>query len=208
MSKRLDGADDVGGGTDSELMLRVRGGDLYALGLLFVRYQAKVHAWCFRLTDDRHTADDLVQDTFLRILRYRHAFSGDAAFSTWLYRIARNVCLDHLANLRRNSDAQEQLHGRAAAETGPAAAYEDGRLAILDAALMRLPIEKREVLVLSRYHDLRYEDIAQVCNCSVGAVKARVHRAIRHLRDLYNELECQDNEMRDSERTDSRRSHG
>ncbi len=203
MNARLDGADDGGCGTDSDLMLRVRGGDLRALGLLFMRHQAQVHAWCFRLTDDRHTADDLVQDTFLRILRYRHAFSSDAAFSTWLYRIARNVCLDHLANLRRRSEAQEKLHGRAAAETSTAAAHEDDRLAILDAALMRLPIEKREVLVLSRYHDLRYEDIAQVCNCSVGAVKVRVHRAIRHLRKLYNELECQDHEMRASERTDS-----
>ena len=203
MNARLDGADDGGCGTDSDLMLRVRGGDLRALGLLFMRHQSKVHAWCFRLTDDRHTADDLVQDTFLRILRYRQAFSGDAAFSTWLYRIARNVCLDHLANLRRRSDAQEQLHGRAAAATSTAAAHEDGRLAILDVALMRLPIEKREVLVLSRYHDLRYEEIAQVCNCSVGAVKVRVHRAIRHLRKLYNELECQDHEMRASERTDS-----
>ncbi len=203
MSARRDGADDGGRETDSELMLQVRGGDLRALGLLFIRHQAKVHAWCFRLTNEKHTADDLVQDTFLRILRYRHAFSGDAAFSTWLYRIARNVCLDHLAILRRRSDVQEQLHGRAAAENDQAAVQEDGRLAILDAALMRLPIEKREVLVLSRYHDLRYEDIAQVCNCSVGAVKVRVHRAIRHLRKLYNELECQDHEMRASERTDS-----
>ena len=71
-------------------------GDLDALGVLFNRHHARVHALCYRLTGDASVADDLVQESFLRVLKYRKGFGARAAFTTWLYRLVRNVCMDHM----------------------------------------------------------------------------------------------------------------
>lgn len=193
--------------TDVELMLRVRGGDLHALGLLFTRYQAKVHSWCFRMVGDAMGADDLVQETFLRVLRFRHTFKGQSRFTTWLYRIARNVCLDHVGTDQRSvSIGERALRGLpgGVGEAGVAPATDERHLANLEEALHRLESSKREALILSRYHDMRYDEIAAVCDSTVGAIKARVHRAIKELRQIYRDLEREDYEVRAGSTTDRR----
>lgn len=177
--------------TDNQLMLQVRGGDRDALGVLFERHHAKVHALCYRMTNSRSAAADLVQEAFLRILRYRHSYAGDARFTTWLYRLARNVCLDYVRSVEREAAGARRWEVEARTDPGQAAT-EVERLDLLQQALHRLPADKREVLILSRYHDLRYEDIARVCGCSVGAVKVRVHRALNELRESYRALERQE----------------
>ncbi len=192
--------------TDVQLILNVRGGDLHALGVLFLRHHQQVHQWCYRMTGNTVVADDMVQDVFLRILRLRHNFAGTAKFTTWLYRVARNVCLDFLASTKR----QEAARGRLARESALASSVADTGdrcLGLLEVALQRLPVEKREVLILSRYHDMRYEEIAEVCGCSVGAVKTRVHRALKQLRRLYHDLEQADYDVRPGSTTNRRRSH-
>ncbi len=193
--------------TDIELMLRVRGGDLHALGLLFTRHQVKVHSWCFRTLGDATGADDLVQETFLRVLRFRHTFKGQSRFTTWLYRIARNVCLDHVGTDQRRASIRERALRGLPGQAGVAPATDERRLANLEEALRRLESSKREALILSRYHDMRYDEIAAVCDSTVGAIKARVHRAIKELRQIYRDLEREDYEVRAGSTTDRRRSH-
>ncbi len=190
--------------TDIELMLKVRGGDLHALGLLFLRHQSKVHSWCFRMIGDATGADDLVQETFLRVLRFRHTFKGQSRFTTWLYRVVRNVCLDHVGTHQRRASLHERALVR---EAGVAPATDERHLANLEEALHRLEPAKREALILSRYHDMRYDEIAAVCDSTVGAIKARVHRAIKELRQIYRDLEREDYEVRPGSTTDRRRSH-
>lgn len=180
-----------GGKTDLELMAAVCRGELDALGVLFERHRARVHALCYRLTGDAAVADDLVQETFLRILKYRKGFAGRAAFTTWLYRLARNVCVDHLrgeARIRRRTDRarQEQPWQR-----GEDPIEFDYRLATLRAALYELPPDKREVLVLSRFEGLSYAEIADVCGTTEAAIKARAHRAMRELRQTFEKLELE-----------------
>lgn len=191
--------------TDIRLMLKVRGGDLHALGVLYARHQAKVYALCYRMTGESHVAEDLVQETFLRVLRYRHSFLGESQFTTWLYRIARNVTLSHLESTKREASLGRQWldHRTIVGDPGDAE-----RLAMVEEALTRLPPDKREVLVFSRYHGMRYAEIAAVCDCSVSAVKTRVHRAINELRRILRNLEQADDEMRSREREAHRRSHG
>ncbi len=201
-----DGTNQEDPRTDVELMLKVRGGDLHALGMLFMRHQGKVHSWCFRMIGDPSIADDLVQETFLRVLRFRHTFQGHSRFTTWLYRIARNVSLDHIGTDQRRESALDRDQRRRDA-SGEGSVKDDRYLANLEEALHRLEPAKREALILSRYHDLRYEEIAAVCDCSVGAIKARVHRAIKELRQIYRDLEQEDYEVRASGTTDRRRSH-
>lgn len=181
--------------TDSELMRAVRDGDLACLGQLFERHHEKVFALAMRMSGSADAADDLVQETFLRILRYRESFRGDARFTTWMYRLARNVCVDHL----RASGADEVARERWARDASHQVARDQGahdRLAVLEEALRRLPIEKREVLILSRFHDLRFDEIADVLECRPGTVRVRAHRALQELRKLCRELERRDHELR------------
>lgn len=183
--------------TDTELMLAVRGGDLDALGALFRRHYDRAHALCYRLTTSAEAADDLAQETFLRILRYRHTFRGDAQFTTWMYRLARNVCLDHLRSAARADGAAARWvaedEGGAAGGARPGPESDDAaRLAAIEQAMARLPVEQREALVLSRYYDMRYEEIARTLDCTAGAARVRVHRALKALREMVREIEARE----------------
>lgn len=175
--------------TDHELMAATGRGDLHALGVLFERHHARVHALCYRLTGDASVADDLVQESFLRILRYRKGFGARAAFTTWLYRLVRNVCMDHLSAEATNRTRAEAMVWDQHEQDRNDAAESDPRLETLRAALYVLPPDKREVLVLSRYEGLSYAEIAEVCETTVGAIKVRAHRAMRELRQNFEELE-------------------
>lgn len=178
----------MAGRTDEELVSELAHGDVGALGELFERHHGRVHALCLRLTGDRHVADDLAQESFLRVHRYARGFGARAAFTTWLYRLVRNVCIDHM---RRESRERARAAALASEHTEegrePTAAHP--RQDLLREALRRLAPDKREVLVLSRYHGLSYAEIAEVCQTTVGAIKVRAHRAMRELRLRIEELE-------------------
>jgi RNA polymerase sigma-70 factor (ECF subfamily) len=169
-------------------MTAVGRGELGALGVLFERHHEWVYSLCYRLTGDSSMADDLVQESFLRVLRYSSGFAERAAFRTWLYRLVRNVCYDHMKGERRARDrtdlvASGQMDERQDHEEA------DPRLGAIRRALYKLSPEKREVLVLSRYEGLSYAEIAERCETTVGAIKVRAHRAMRELREIVTELE-------------------
>jgi RNA polymerase sigma-70 factor (ECF subfamily) len=174
--------------SDNELIAAVGLGEMSALGVLFERHHEWVHSLCFRLTGDPSASDDLVQESFLRVLRYSSGFAARAAFTTWMYRLVRNVCYDHLkaesrTRVRAELSASEQIdEAQEQQET-------DTRLETVRNALYKLSPEKREVLVLSRYEGLSYAEIAERCESTVGAIKVRAHRAMRELRQRIEELE-------------------
>jgi RNA polymerase sigma-70 factor (ECF subfamily) len=174
--------------SDEELMRRVAEGDVDKLGVLFERHYARVHSLCYRLTRSADVADDLAQDTMLRVLRSATSFRGDAAFTTWLFRLAYNTCQDHWRRTRRDENTTdlsevEDVSGE------PASNETDERHALLEQAMERLAPDRRSVLVLSRYHDLAYDDIARVLDCTPAAARVRAHRALNELREIYRELE-------------------
>ena len=177
--------------TDTELMRDVRGGRTGALATLFERHHARVYRFCLRIIGNRQTAEDLVQDVFMRMLKYRASFRDDVALGPWMFRIARNACTDHLRRVAREGSpyraSGESIDDLPAADHDAAAA-EDGRAELVRRALLSLPLERREVLVLSRYEFKSYEEIANAMGCSVGAVKVRAHRAIKQLREAYLQL--------------------
>ena len=176
--------------SDTVLMREVRNGRTGALATLFERHHARLYRFCLRLIGNRQTAEDLVQDVFMRMLKYRATFRDDVAFGPWMFRIARNACTDHLRRSVREGSPDRS--SAAPIEDLPAAdrcaAAEDGRAELVRRALLSLPLERREVLVLSRYEFKSYEEIAHALGCSVGAVKLRAHRAIKQLREVYLEL--------------------
>jgi RNA polymerase sigma-70 factor (ECF subfamily) len=172
--------------SDEELMSQVRSGVGEMLGLLFERYQTPLFNFYLKLTGDRSVSEDLVQDVFFRILKYRQSYRVETPFRAWMYQIARNARLDYLRR-RRPETSWEPEMSPAVAPTDTAQQSQEALL--LHRALMRMPEEKREVLVLSRFQDLKYEEIARLLDCETGTVKTRVHRALQELREIFLELQ-------------------
>ena len=159
------------------------------MGVLFERHHARIYNFCHRMTGSQAASEDLVQEAFMRALKYRQSFRGDSDFVPWLYRLARNVCNDHFNKNQRfpitGGDLPEEIN------TDPSAldkVEQREQICLLRQALLRLPVERREVLILSRFEFRNYEEIAQLMGCSVGAVKVRVHRAMNQLRETYREM--------------------
>jgi RNA polymerase sigma-70 factor (ECF subfamily) len=170
-------------------MLAVRDGDLAKLGILFERYHRALFDFLSRTTGKPEVAEDLVQDVFVRILKYRHTYREDGCFETWLFRIARNTRADHFQRQPRVQRVDEELPDVEAPEPGPAQQFEQGReTRRLRRALLLLRDEDRELLVLARYHHMKYERIGELFGIEVGAVKVRVHRALKELRRVFLQL--------------------
>lgn len=170
-------------------MRQVRAGRTGALAVLFERHHTRLYRFCVRMTGDRHAAEDLVQDTFMRILRYKRSFRGTSDFGPWMFRIARNACVDHLRRASTQGGPQEYVDDTPA-DDPPADVQtaNEQRAGLVRRALLTLPVQGREVLVLSRYEFKTYEEIARVLGCSVDAVKVRAHRAMKQLRQAYLEI--------------------
>jgi RNA polymerase sigma-70 factor (ECF subfamily) len=141
------------------------------------------------LTRDRSLSEDLVQETFMRILKYKDSYRNEAKFSTWMYQIARHLHLDHLRQLRPEVPL-EQIEAVPDLRSGDAAAglieYKEREL--LGRAMARLPLKNREILLLSRFQGLKHSEIADILGCSSGSVKVQVHRAVLDLRRIYHDL--------------------
>lgn len=170
---------------DEEVMLQVRNGAGEMLGELFDRYQTPLFNFYARLTANRAVSEDLVQDVFLRILKYRHTYTPGSPFRTWMYQIARNARADHLRKQRPQAPLTPEMGGSFIPRD---AAQEQQETMLLERALMQLPEEKREVLILSRLQELKHEEIAKLLGCEVGAVKVRVHRALKALKEAFHAL--------------------
>jgi len=175
--------------SDSDLMTQVGEGRVAALGELFERHHAALYRFCLRMTGNRGASEDLVQDVFMRMLKHRASFRPHTGFLPWMFRIARNACVDHLRRSSRAAEAVEDLDARPADET-PSDDHVAGRqqAGLIRRALLELPPDRREVLLLSRYELRSYEEIAQALGITVNNVKIRAHRAIKQLREVYRDL--------------------
>lgn len=176
---------------DHRLMMAVRNGDVGKLAALYDRHQRPLFNFFLRLTASRPVSEDLVQDVFTRILKYRASYVDQENFPAWMYRIARNAHIEHARRYRLEvvPADPEKTPEPASPAPGPDRQAEFGQnVALLRRALARLPEDKREVLILSRFQNLRYEEIAAIMDCEAGAVKVRVYRAVRQLEEIYHQL--------------------
>lgn len=167
-------------------MRAVRAGETGKLELLFDRYHRPLFGYFMRVTADRAASEDLVQEVFFRILKYRRSYRPDASFRAWLYQVGRNALADYATRRGGEAPLPDDAAEFSSSET-PAdrRVQENEEAALLRRALAALPPEKREVLVMSRFLELKYEEIASVLNCEVGTVKVRVYRALRDLGDRF-----------------------
>ena len=176
---------------DHELMIAVRAGEIRRLGDLFERHHRPLYGFFVRLTNQPSVSEDLVQIVFYRILKYRHTYRDEGKFSAWIYHLARKVAADHFRKHAATPIPTDPADLLEQAAPGPqpseqAATADD--TVLLRAALARLPLEHREVLVLSRLQNVEPKELAKLLDCSVGAVKVRAHRALKELREVYFKL--------------------
>lgn len=179
--------------TDNALMIKVRDGHLDTLGLLFARYKKPLFGFFFGMNRDAELSEDLVQNVFYRILKYRYLFRGDGDFKTWMFHIARNVNHDNFRKDKlKHRDPIENWEEKLGSEDNRVTEYQkDEELQLLAKAMDRLSADKREVLLLSKYQDKKYKEIGEILGCSEGAVKVKVFRALQELKAVYTELEKQ-----------------
>ncbi|MBL8178439.1 MAG: RNA polymerase sigma factor [Bryobacterales bacterium] len=175
---------------DDELMNRVREGDTDSLAHLFERHHRSLYRFFYQLCGSGGLAEDLTQEVFFRMLKFRATFQKDARFTPWMYQIARNVHVDHVRRKQAEVPLYQEHSEREFDPLDPGLGPElnllrGADLAILRKALQRLPAERRELLVLSRWQNLRYDEIAAIVQCEPGAVKTRVFRAMRQLSDIF-----------------------
>lgn len=143
----------------------------------------------FRLTGRQTVAEDLSHEVFLRMIRYRHTYSAGDGFEAWMYRIARNAFFDQTKKHRLETPAEEGMDVRDKAAPDPfeeTAKQQD--LALLYRALRRLPEDKRELIVLSRFQNLSYEQMGRILGCEPGTAKVRVFRAVREMGQVFHRL--------------------
>ena len=166
---------------DRDAVAACQGGERQAFDRLVEKYQRDVYRICYRYVNNHHDASDLAQDVFLKAYRAIGRFRGDSAFSTWLYRIAVNTCLNFRASRHRPS---EELKDDVADVTRRVdARMEDDELSQqVRAAVSRLPEKQRATLILKIYNDLTHEEVAAILGSSVGTVKANLFHALGNLR--------------------------
>jgi RNA polymerase sigma factor (sigma-70 family) len=176
--------------TDETIMEAVKDGNLQQASLLFERYHKRIFNFLARMTMDRDLAEDLTQNVFLRIIRYRTSYRHGLKFQSWIYQIARNVFSDHYqANKNRFSNFVdvEKVSDHMADSNDEDDI--DQKEKVLHRSLAKLTDEQRELLILTRFQHMKYEEVATIMDTTVANIKVKVHRAILKLREYYFELE-------------------
>jgi RNA polymerase sigma-70 factor (ECF subfamily) len=171
---------------DELTMCEVREGAVGKLELLFDRHYPGILHYFQYLTSNRTLSEDLAQEVFFRILKYRHTYQPEGNFRAWLYQVARRVYADQLSKRKPEVAMPEEAREISGAALPPDREFQKKQETLmLRRALAAMPGDKREVLILSRFLELKYEEIARVLECEVGTVKQRVYRAMRELSDRF-----------------------
>ena len=176
--------------TDEELVARSQGGDLDSFNQLIIRWERPIYALAYRVIGREEDARDVCQDTFLRAYRALPGFKGQAKFSSWLYRIALNLCRDWIRRQRRAPVSQlpEDVDAsELAADTGPTESIEDlvarrELSAIVEQAMTGLSEEQRTAIILKEYHGMTFQEIADLQGCPLSTVKTRLYQGLAQLR--------------------------
>src|SRR5262249_22763401 len=175
--------------TDEELMVAVREGDIGQMEILFGRYRDSLYDFFSRLTGNRVASEDLVQEVFVRILKYRGSYRETNRFVTWMYQIGRNVRADYLRKHRLVPQEAGGFAGSKHGGTMPNRQVEDDEeRALLQCALLQISESNRELLVFARFQEMKYRDIAEILGVDLNVVKSRVHRAMKELREVFLKL--------------------
>jgi RNA polymerase sigma-70 factor, ECF subfamily len=176
--------------SDEELVAKSVGGDADSFNQLILRWERPIYALAYRVIGREEDARDVCQETFLRAFRALGGFRGQAKFSSWLYRIALNLCRDWVRRERRSPTVQapEDIDILDLASTrGPSESIEDlvarkDLARTVERAMAHLPEEQRTAIILKEYHGLTFQEIADLLGCPLSTVKTRLYQGLSVLR--------------------------
>ena len=176
--------------TDEVLVARSIGGDAESFNELILRWERPIYALAYRTIGREEDARDVCQETFLRAFRALPGFRGQAKFSSWLYRIALNLCRDWIRRERRaqivqppeNVDLVELASALEPSETVEDLVTRKDLARAVERAMASLPEEQRTAIVLKEYHGLTFQEIADLVGCPLSTVKTRLYQGLTVLR--------------------------
>lgn len=186
--------------SDAEVMLRVAAGDEAGFGILVEKYRRQMVHYMYRMVHNQAVAEELAQEVFLRVYRARASYRAEAKFSTWLYRIATNLGVNHARDTRHERGAQAVYLDQPDPETGTTPDVADStpnveqdmlresRLAAIRKHVMALPERQRTAVLMHKYQDLDYKQIGAVLKLSESATKSLLFRAYQTLRERLKEF--------------------
>ena len=175
--------------TDEVLMDLVKQDQLNHLGEIFNRYHLRIYGYFHRMTNNQMLSEDLTQNVFERIIKFRSSYKERASFQTWIFRIAKNCLMDHFRSMKKSNTRSLDEHHLEIPSDDP---YRDSgdmeeRKTLMHQAINKLKDEHKEIILLTRFENLSYQEAATVIGLTENAVKARVFRAIKNLRKIYSE---------------------
>lgn len=169
--------------SDAELMARLGQGDMVSLGELASRHQGRVISLAYRLLGDWHRAEDIAQETFLRVREAASKYAPQAKFTTWLYRIAYNLSIDQQRRGRNDPASLEAIEAEPEGASASASVEKSELAELVRKAVGRLPERQRTAVVLHRYEGLSHAEIGEVTGWSRSAVESLLVRAYENLRE-------------------------
>lgn len=182
---------------DAELIARAAEGDSSAFQVLVEQHRSMVYRVAYQFAGNHHDAEDIAQDVFIKVYRSLSRFRQDSQFTSWIYRIAMNACIDHRrrqlsagaapSGARVNEDAEQQMVNTPEDGPGPETTAYAGELgSVLETAIGRLPHGQRIVFIMRHYEGLKLGEIASALGLAEGTVKRQLHAAVHRLRAVLN----------------------
>ena len=186
--------------SDEALMLQLQAGDLHSFDILVRRWEKRLLNYCYRMVNDMALAEDLRQEVFLRIYRSAKTYRPTAQFSTWMYRIATNLCLDTLAKQRHRKETpidaylESESDGFDERLIDPSGSPDATVLkkeieSQVRSALARLPEDQRVVVTLRHYNGMKFHEIAEILECPISTVKSRMTAGMERLNQMLSKQE-------------------
>jgi len=170
---------------DEIIMARVKNGNLAEMSVLFERYHLRLYNFFLKLTRNKDISQDLTQNLFYRMIKYKNSYRTDLSLKSWIYQMARNLHIDYCIDEKRSEELFLKTDSYPVEVVNDNNSFKEEDYERLEDAFSYLTPSQKELIILSRYQGLKYEEISEIINQSVPAIKVAMHRAIKQLRIYY-----------------------
>lgn len=174
--------------TDEDLMYRAKNGDMKCISVLFERYNVRLYNFFYQQTRDKIQSEDLTQNVFERLIKYRHQYKAEGKFISWIFSIARNVHIDLYRKQTPDLPGDEKVMSLANQEDEPYS-EENFHSTRLKLAMNALSGEERQLIYWSRFEKMKYADMAKMLDTSEGAIKTKMHRTMKNLKQAFFKIQ-------------------
>jgi RNA polymerase sigma factor (sigma-70 family) len=171
--------------SDEIIMQHVKDGNLAEMSVLFERYHVRLYNYFLKLSRNKVVSQDLTQNLFYRMIRYKDSYKNEYSVKSWMFKMARNLHIDFYKEEQRSVGIFSNTEIGTVEVIEEIDGFPEEDYERLEAAFAALSREQKELIILSRYQGLKYEEISSIVNQSVPAIKVAMHRAIKQLRVIY-----------------------